>query len=444
MKPPTRRRRNAAEARPDLLTLLVKGLSALPGVTAQAGPPTAGAACLGVEADGASVTLYIEPKSDRPHYAAAGRFVVYYGGSAGLSPRRQLLLDATVEILRGIEDAPGPRATLSLPAAPAGRTRAAVPAIPLSAVTRWKNPGTGRGTAEVTLRVTHRCNQRCPFCQVAGRLEPAGDRTILAAIRRGAAAGTRPRLNITGGEPSLAAKLPAYIAAALACRYERVSVQTNAVRFADASRVRAIPASPRLSFFVSFHGFDAPTYDRATGTRGQFARAVRGINNLMDAGFPVVLNVVLTGDNLRALPPMTRRIPSLFPRYRRLLTMSFSSLGGFDGIDGRADLIPRLGDVHAVTRRALGVARRMGLTVNDFGSAGFCTLPPCILSPAGRRGLSLNASIPHGDIVYLEDGRAAAGMVKAERCRDCRYDKYCPGVLGAYAHRYGLEELSPI
>ena len=62
-----------------------------------------------------------------------------------------------------------------------------------------------------------------------------------------------------------------------------------------------------------------------------------------------------------------------------------------------------------------------------------------------RRGSDRLPLNTHPTGVELIGGWAqGAGMVKAEACRTCRYDPYCPGVLGAYARRYGLDELVPV
>lgn len=316
-------------------------------------------------------------------------------------------------------------------------------------VNRWRSARDGRELVEATIRITSRCNQRCAFCQVSGQRLFLTDAKITEAIRSLAAGPDPVWLNLSGGEPTLNPKLFQYVTLSIELPFERVFIQTNAVRFSDRLLAGRLPRSGRLRFFVSFHGFTREAYDVETGTRGHFEKAVCGVNNLLEAGFKVMLNVVFTSRNLPGLPPMVRQVPSLFPRYRRGLSLNFSTMGPFGDMREKADLIPRMSEVLKGTRRTLRVARAIGLQCHDFAATGFCSLPACILPARMRASMrDLNANfrenVSESGVAYGLRNLGASTLVKAETCRKCSYDPYCPGVTREYGLRYGLGELRPV
>jgi hypothetical protein len=225
-------------------------------------------------------------------------------------------------------------------------------------------------------------------------------------------------------------------------------VQTNAVRYAGRGFADRAPSSDRLLFFVSFHGFDEATYNEATNTKGQYLRAVAGINNLLARGHKVTLNVVFTSGNLFSFPNLVKSIPVLFPRYRGGLELQLSAVGGFPGLSERMHLLPRLTDVYKVTRTAMSEAGRIGVRVYDFATSGFCTLPPCTLTGKQRRSIrGLMANLSDFGPIEVVRGRIDANgssLIKSPVCEACTFNNSCPGVLREYGLVYGLGELKAV
>jgi hypothetical protein len=390
---------------------------------------------------GDRVILHLARASNRPHYCKTARLMLYYEGG-DLKGTALALVDRAARLLREV-DARRMGGTAAwppdLPAAPARNSAGRLQPWEGGPVTvnRWKNPRTGAANLEITLRTWDRCNQRCVFCQVEGMRWGVADETIREAIVRHGAPGVPTRLNLSGGEPTLNPRLAEYVRLALDHAYTDVIVQTNAVRFAAKASVGFMPISERLQFFVSLHGFDEKTYDGATRTVRMFPKAVAGIGNLLEAGHRVMLNVVFTSENLEAFPAMIGRVPGMFPIGRDRLSLNFSTVGSFPALAARSEVLPRLTDVRAVTRRAIREADRIGLEILDFDCSGFCSLPPCILSAKERSALRAVADNP-------EQAFSSGGYMKPETCKDCGFNSSCPGVPAEYAGRWGTGEFKPV
>ena len=239
---------------------------------------------------------------------------------------------------------------------------------------RARRPRAGE-EAEVLVRTTSRCNQDCPFCSGPEHGEPTTE--VLHALFR-AVAELLPgaMLSLTGGEPTLRRGFAEELRAALAMVPRgRIQVQTNAVRFAAAVDPATLPVVPRLRFFVSLHALDQAIYDRCTGTRRQFDKAISGIRRLLATKHRVTLNAVVTQANIEHLEDYVHLLPRMFQDARRP-TLHFSVLICPEWNPRTATSLMRYEPV-AVLRRA-APRRALGL---DLPHA---SLPACVL-PARER-----------------------------------------------------------
>ncbi len=146
----------------------------------------------------------------------------------------------------------------------------------------------------VLLTVTHRCQLACAHCyQAAHESDDAAVSTqaLLALMDELALLGTLD-LTFTGGEALLRKDLFTLIEAARQ-RAFAVTLFTNGgpVTPEVARRLRALRV---MRVEVSLHGSHAATHDGFAGRAGAFARAVRAVELLDDAGVPVLVksNVV--------------------------------------------------------------------------------------------------------------------------------------------------------
>jgi pyruvate-formate lyase-activating enzyme len=285
------------------------------------------------------------------------------------------------------------------------------------------------------LRINFHCNQACDFCFVSRQLpapeEELIERELVDAARAGAS------LAISGGEPTLNARLPEYIARATALGITQLELQTNAVKMSDRPYAAALAAAGLRAAFVSLHGTTAATSDRVTSAPGTFGKTVEGMRNLLREGVLVRANFVVCGYNAAefpALPDFVDRELRSVPGAR--VDVNFSFVAPSSNVPRDTALVPRFSQVAWALEAALARAEAIGLAVVGFDSQ--CGVPPCFL-PERIRASAFAADLPEQEL------RAFAGSFrKSDACASCSLTRRCYGVRAGYAEMYGTDELHPV
>jgi pyruvate-formate lyase-activating enzyme len=289
-------------------------------------------------------------------------------------------------------------------------------------------------TVEVLVRTTARCNQACPFCSAPPPHPDPSRRALEACIASAAVSFPGAVLTLTGGEPTLRPACLAEVRGALAePGLGRVQVQTNAVAFAERLAPDAIAPDPRLSWFVSLHALDEAVYDACTGTRRQLGPALSGIERLLRAGHDLVINCVVSRENLHHLDEYVRAFPQRVGASARV-ELHFSVLICPEHRPGAADLIVPYSDLAPALRHAVELARAAGVRVAPLRSSTHASLPFCVLDAEARAETARRPELEGDD----------PGWVKAKGCADCAESTACLGVPAPYAARLGLAELRPL
>jgi radical SAM protein with 4Fe4S-binding SPASM domain len=130
--------------------------------------------------------------------------------------------------------------------------------------------------------VTLNCNARCVMCDIwkqrsVGEMQPLAYRNLPASLRE---------INLSGGEPFLRQDLPEVIAAIRqACPQARLVISTNGLLVDRMLQMapRLLELGSALAVRVSVDGLEE-THDRLRGMPGGFARALRGLEGLKEAG----------------------------------------------------------------------------------------------------------------------------------------------------------------
>jgi pyruvate-formate lyase-activating enzyme len=301
-------------------------------------------------------------------------------------------------------------------------------------------------SSELLVRLTSRCNQQCPFCSGPPPHAEPSLPAVVAWLDAVLPQLPVPTVTLTGGEPTLWPDFDRLVADVLARpAVVRVKIQTNAVGFDDPAAARRWAPSPRLQFFVSFHGATPEIYDACTGSTHQFPRAVAGVRNLGAAGHEVVVNAVVNRHNVDHLDDWVRAIPRLFappPRVHFSITMSP------DHRAAAADCLVRYTELSPKLQAAAGRARELGLECEPLLSSSHASIPACLIEesyrvrPMGEEGGPGALPVQREVEVGIEDLRRPG--VKSRRCEACRLGRWCLGLPRAYARRFGLDELAPI
>lgn len=281
---------------------------------------------------------------------------------------------------------------------------------------------------EHVIRVAFQCNQACEFCFVSTHLPPAPEAAVREAILAAGRAGAR--IILSGGEPTLDPRLPAYLRLSRSVSDLPVEVQTNATLLDDPPRVDALVEAGLAEAFVSLHASCAEISDAVTEAPGTFARTVAGVDNLLAAGVRVRLNFVICQLNKAELPPYVRLVAARWPGVR--VTLSFVA-PSTDVVPRTSRIIPRYAEALPHLVEALAEADRLGVPIDGFES--MCGLPLCLVPREAERFATLGV---------LPEGEGGGEFVKPEACAGCSLSPRCHGIRRRYAELYGTAELRPV
>ncbi|MBK7859941.1 MAG: radical SAM protein [Archangiaceae bacterium] len=284
----------------------------------------------------------------------------------------------------------------------------------------------------LVLRPTVNCNQDCTFCSANESSknvwpDPA---QMLRSIARAGQRGVE-RLSFSGGEPTLSKHLPAFVRAAKRVGIAAIEVVTNGVLLDSATRVKPLVDAGLTHAFVSLHAHDEQLSKVLTQKEGDFARTVRAVKALLDAGVVVVLNHVINARNQAFLKHYVEFCHREFEG-RALISFAFVT-PQYKALEDLAQ-VPRLSDVQPVMMRALWRAYELQQPVVVGSRQG---VPPCFLGEF--RAWS--------DVTLLQHEAAAEDAPQKTHgpaCSTCRYRSMCTGLWRPYAARYGVDELSAI
>jgi len=180
---------------------------------------------------------------------------------------------------------------------------------PLPGFELWDRSLNNRGMLSFCLEVTARCNNNCGHCYIN---LPAGERRAMEqeltkdeilriadeAIELGAL-----WCLITGGEPLLRKDFKE-IYVALKKKGLFVSVFTNAA-LVTGEIVELFKKYPPRSLEVTVYGVTQETYEKVSKKKGSFDAFMRGLNLLLDNGFPVNLKAVAMKSNYSEMEAIT-------------------------------------------------------------------------------------------------------------------------------------------
>ena len=323
----------------------------------------------------------------------------------------------------------------------------APPAVPVSAtISGWTRrrklsvlPVSASSIA--LFRLGEQCNNKCPMCSNSGRPE-AWFQKADDLLRRAdflARRGVR-RVVLTGGEPTIH---PGFwdVVARVNAHGMRWDINTNGRSFADPAFAERAATGGLLRAIVSLHSQEVAASMMISGVTARgHDEIVAGIAELARAGIPLLLNCVLTRQNLHHLDEYVTFCRGLAPD--AVLKFCFPTTtgkgGGWDGIHlTYAEVKPV---VAAIQRRCQTLG--MGVT--------FEALPACVVGDASARNLSRSG---FGETHYLDDVTGdrlySIAHIEAELscyppvCAGCRARGQCPGIGIDYAARLQPGELEP-
>lgn len=147
--------------------------------------------------------------------------------------------------------------------------------------------------------VTYACNQNCEYCIAkAGNPQPDElSRSEIDAVLNELVELQVGLINITGGEPLLKKDTALYIARKASANGITLDLLTNAV-LATREVAQEIHEAGIKYAQVSLDCVHPEIHDNQRGVKGAWERAVRGIENLKDAGVEVMVSATITSKNV--------------------------------------------------------------------------------------------------------------------------------------------------
>lgn len=293
------------------------------------------------------------------------------------------------------------------------------------------------------LRVGLACNVKCVFCNIPSESGLYPISLSLAEIKNNAdeifEKDPRPKISITGGEPTIREDL-AEIAGYLKKKGARtIEIQTNAIMLDDNRFVKKLKKAGINKAFVSFHSHLSRIHDLLIFKNGGFEKCARGIKNLLDNGIEVILNPVVNSLTYRDLPEYIDFVHKNFPKVN---CISLSVVQPNQRAIKNKKIIPRYGDVSPFVEKALDLADKYDITVNNPN----CGLPLCVGGWHKRldRCLDYNENLALKKNLKSAHPRRLIDKIKPASCRKCGLNEFCNGVWREYANLYPLTDLKPI
>jgi MoaA/NifB/PqqE/SkfB family radical SAM enzyme len=301
--------------------------------------------------------------------------------------------------------------------------------------------GTADNFAEV--KVTLHCNQSCIMCKTDAEVRNVlPDSAALEKLLPRLAEKTEC-LTLSGGEPTLDPQLPRYLEMAHRAGFRIIEVQSNGVKLADYDYVKRLvdAGGGQTSFLVSLHAHEAGLSDRITQAPGTFMKTMQGLHNIKKTGSVLVLCHVIMSLNCQGIPEYVDFVASELGDSADIL---FTLAVPVHRVLDNRELIPRVSAFSPYLREALGKCRpREG---GSFGGLVDRFKPRAQI--IGGSGLTMCA-IPGFEHMHYERGSRAPTdtlnlLMKAEQCRDCKWDDCCSGFWRRYAELYGTDEFVPV
>ncbi|OGL42841.1 MAG: hypothetical protein A2042_04040 [Candidatus Schekmanbacteria bacterium GWA2_38_11] len=293
------------------------------------------------------------------------------------------------------------------------------------------------------LRVGLTCNVNCVFCNIPmeSNVYPArlGLNELKKEIDKISKKDPRPKISITGGEPTVRADLIKIIEYLKKRKTKIIELQTNAILLSDDNLVKKIKKAGLNKAFVSLHSHLPELHDLLIMQKGGFEKCVHGINNLLTHNIQVTLNPVVTSLTYKHLPGYIGFIHTNLPK---ISSISLSVVQP----NGRAmiykKIVPRYSLIGPYIKKALGLADKFNIVVNN----PFCGLPLCIGEWHKRpnRCLEHNESIVNKDKLLSSRPKELSEKMKPRQCKYCQFNDSCNGVWYNYAKIYPISDLKPI
>ncbi|MFI5360690.1 MAG: radical SAM protein [Elusimicrobiota bacterium] len=291
------------------------------------------------------------------------------------------------------------------------------------------------------LQVARICNQKCLFCS-----NPENGRVIswneaVSLVDSFAAQGAAGVI-LTGGEPTLFARLPELVTYA---RKKGLTPRmiTNGQRTARPGFLHELAAAGLEHMHVSVHSVRTEVQAHLTGNARSLANIFRTLEHAGREGVRVDINTVINAENADHLSLNVRVLSGRFPFLRHYVW------NNLDPMLNRASLNPAL----VPKLRAFEVELHKAMSWLDAAGITFRVerVPLCYMADFPHRSTETRKIVKgeNREIYFLDEkglrrqGRSAWTYAKPPRCRECSLEPICAGLYQMNVY-YSPDELCPV
>ena len=260
------------------------------------------------------------------------------------------------------------------------------------------------------------CNNACIFCtrpndpsvpNVWGYVKDKSMEQLYNELTK-----ARAKFNgviLTGGEPAIRKDFFEILQKCVSLGFEKISIQTNARRFADKTFVKKTLSilGEKADFYVSFHSHRKGLFNRLCGTEA-YDEALAGLKNLLALSPQLRTNTVVMKPNYRELPETASFLCNLGVK---ALEFMFVHPNGMAWIN-RKQIVPRLEKTIPFVKKAIDIAEQKGV------KATIINFPLCSLGTYITRASEL--SLPDN----MLSGKFRLSLY-SEQCKQCKYYSKC-------------------
>ncbi|MCH9680953.1 MAG: radical SAM protein [Deltaproteobacteria bacterium] len=282
--------------------------------------------------------------------------------------------------------------------------------------------------------VGYDCNLACDYCTItpAMRASALTSAQVVTALRQGRADGY-DALSLTGGEPTIRRDLLGLVRAARSLGYGDIKLQSNGLLLSSGN-VERLHAAGVGRFHISIHTHRVERYDTLVRRSDSHAAMVAGLDAVLAAGHPLVVDVILKEDTYRDLP---QALAWLQTRGVVAVDLWFVSLT--DGNARNLGSMPRMTEVVPTMRQAFAYAREHGMRLRSLH------VPRCLLGddhPHAHDPGAARVRVVTPDASFDLAHSRLTGQRHVAACEGCRFQERCPGARDDYLDRYGDAEIA--
>jgi pyruvate-formate lyase-activating enzyme len=265
------------------------------------------------------------------------------------------------------------------------------------------------------VRLMSRCNEKCLFCMVADEIAQSDDLNFQEAVDKIISQPIGTQIEFFGGEPTIYPRFLDLLRVARQHGYY-CSIASNVRIFHSDRYTDAVAALDPSKIYIrtSIYGDTEALHDYYTDTPGSYRQTVRGIQNIVQAGFMCQVNIVILKENVDKLSSIVDQVHTWgVPRIKFGNLISLSTCGPH---------AVRLSTVRPRLRDAIGRAESFGLTVTVEKT------PVCVAS--GRIDLMSTERMIYQSTRSFDDPGTCGG---------CLVRPWCDGLDPDYVTLFGYD-----